>query len=275
MKNDSLSIAELKELAKEVAILILDISYKAKTGHVGSALSISDLLTVLYFSRLNIAPTNINSNSRDRFILSKGHAAAALYAVLYKKGILGKERLDSFGQDNGGLCEHPEIKDRGVEMTTGSLGHGLAFGIGIAYGQKLLGLKSSTFVLISDGECGEGSIWEAAILAPRLKLDNLTVILDYNKWQCFGSISDVTGLEPLVSKWKTFGWQVVEVDGHNIFKIKKNISLTPFKKEKPTMIIAHTISGRGISLIEDKMIGHYKVFNDKEYEMVRKELLRL
>ncbi len=271
---DNISVEKLKSLAKEVRLLTLDISYKGQTGHVGSALSISDILTVLYFSKLHIKKSILSSNKRDRFILSKGHAAAALYAVLYKKSILSEKILLSFCQDNG-LCEHPEIKDPGIEMSAGSLGHGLSFGTGIALGQKKLKQKNNTYVLISDGESGEGSIWEAALLVPRLKLDNLTVIIDYNKWQCFGKSNEISNLEPFGEKWKSFGWAVAEIDGHNIFQIKKTLYKLPFKKNKPSVIIAHTISGRGISIIEDKLVGHYKVFNEQEYKNAREGLMKL
>ena len=265
------TVTKLKKLAREVALLTLDISYRAKTGHVGSALSISDILTVLYFSKLNITLSLLKSDMRDRFILSKGHATAALYAVLYKKKIITRQQLYSFGQSEG-LCEHPEITQVGIEMTTGSLGHGLAFGVGIAKGLKMKKLKPQVYVLISDGECGEGSVWEAALLAPRLELDNLVVILDYNKWQCFGKVAQITVLEPLVGKWKAFGWNVIEVDGHSISQLKKIFSKLPLKNRKPTIVIAHTVSGKGVSLIEDQLIGHYKVFSDDEYIQARKEL---
>lgn len=270
-----MTIKTMRLLAKQISLLILDISYRAKTGHVGSALSISDILTVLYFSKMSVSLSDINKESRDRFILSKGHAAAALYSVLYKKGILSKKEFFSFGKDKGGLCEHPEIKNRGIEMTSGSLGHGLAFGIGISYGLKLKGKENCVYVLISDGECGEGSVWEAALLASRLKLDNLTVILDYNKWQCFGSTNDITLLEPLKAKWEAFGWKVIEIDGHNIESLKSTLEKIPFHSNKPNLIIAHTVSGRGISLIENKLIGHYKVFTKQEYLSSRKELEKL
>ena len=246
-------------------MLTLDISFKAKTGHVGSALSIKDILTALYFSVMGRG---------DKFILSKGHAAASLYAALYKKGILSEKELDFFGQD-GGLCEHPEAVTPGVEMTAGSLGHGLAFGVGIAHGQKLLKIKSRTFVLISDGECDEGSIWEAALLAPQLKLDNLVAIVDYNRWQCFGRTKEVINLDPLGDKWSAFGWEVKSVDGHNISDILKIFSRIPFRKGKPSLIIAKTNSGKGIPLIENKLIGHYKVFSEDEYKLAREHLEKL
>lgn len=261
----------LEKLAKDIALLVLDISYKAKTGHVGSALSISDILTVLYFSVMNIGKSNLKSPNRDIFILSKGHAAAALYAVLFKKDILSEKEIDSFGEDRG-LCEHPEIKTPGVEMTTGSLGHGLAFGIGMALAQKKLKSNAKTFVLISDGECNEGSTWEAALLAPMLKLDNLTVIIDYDMWQCFGKVSEIINLEPFLKKWSAFGWKVTEVQGHKINEIKNCFESLPIKERSPNLILAHTISGRGVSAIEDQLIGHFKVFTEDEYKIARLEL---
>ena len=224
---------------------------------------------------MNISKKSINSNRRDRFILSKGHAAAALYSVLYLKGLISKKLLYSFGSNEGGLCEHPEISTPGVEMSTGSLGHGLAFSIGIALGLKSLRfIKSRVFVLISDGECGEGSIWEAALLAPLLRLSNLMVIIDDNRWQCFGPTQKITNLSPLSSKWKSFGWNVVEIDGHNIQSIVAALK-SHTSDGNPTVIIAHTKAGRGVTSIENKQIGHYKVFSEDEYHRARLELLNL
>lgn len=254
---------KLQKIAKEIALLTFDISYRAKVGHVGSSLSICDILTVLYFSTMKVG--------HDKFILSKGHAAASLYATLYKRGILSLKELDSFGLDSG-LCEHPEVKTPGVEMTSGSLGHGLGFAVGTAYAQKLHKKNDRTFVLVSDGECDEGSIWEAALLAPKLRLDNLTAIVDYDKWQCFGKIKDVIDLEPFEDKWRAFGWEVRNVNGHKVAELSKTLSNTPFKKNKPNLIIAQTISGKGIPAIENQLIGHYKVFNEEEYQTSRKHL---
>ncbi len=268
----SLVKKSFKKLAKEVALLTLDVSYKAQTGHIGSALSVSDLLTVLYFDFLRIKKQSLRSKTRDRFILSKGHAAAALYSVLYKKKILTKQMLYSFGQNTQGLCEHPVLGDPGIEMSSGSLGHGIGFGIGVALGQKKLNQNAKTVVLISDGECGEGSIWEAALLAPRLKLNNLIVIVDYNKWQCFGKSDEISNLEPLTIKWKAFGWNVLEVNGHNLLNISHVFQKANKEKKKPTVIVAHTISGNGILSIKDKLIGHYKIFTEEEYLQAKKEL---
>ena len=284
---------QVRKNSYQVAKTILDISFNAHTGHIGSALSISDLVSVLYFSRLNINKGdwgnkgNTGKNDlRDRFILSKGHAAAALYSALYHKGIISKRELESFGMNDGGLCEHPEIFTPGVEMTSGSLGHGLAFGAGIAWGLKLVknleikvqssekkrtslfklnNRKPHVFVLISDGECGEGSVWEAALFAGRMKLDNLTVILDYNGWQCFGEMETITHLQPLTAKWRAFGFTVREIDGHNLKQIYRVYREVPFESGKPSIIIAKTVSGHGVKSIENKLEGHFKVFSEAEY----------
>jgi transketolase len=265
----NMKLSELTKVAKDIALLTLEVSYLGKTGHVGSALSISDLLTGVYFSVMNISKTTLTNMHRDRFILSKGHAAAALYAVLYKKGILTKKQFFSFGQDEGGLCEHPDIADPGIEMSTGSLGHGLPFSVGIALGLKKHRSMGNVYVLISDGECSEGSIWEAALLAGKGELDNLVVLLDYNRWQCF----DKASLDPVSAKWEAFGWDVQEIDGHDMKAIVQALKNTTKKKGKPHIIVAHTVSGKGISLIEDTLLGHYKVFAKDEYESAREELM--
>jgi transketolase len=263
--------ASLKKHCESVATTLLDISYRAHTGHIGSSLSISDLLGVLYIDRLRMK--GVKDPKRDRFILSKGHAAAALYSVLYYKGILTKRELESFGMDAGGLCEHPEITTPGIEMTSGSLGHGMAFGAGIAWGLKKLYKKPPhVFVLISDGECGEGSVWEAALFASRMRLINLTVILDYNKWQCFGTTDEVVHLEPVLAKWQSFGFGVREIDGHNLMEISRAYASVPIQTDKPSIIVANTISGHGISSIENQLVGHYKVFTEEEFLIAKKEL---
>jgi transketolase len=294
-------VSELHKLCKQVSQTVIDISYRAKTGHIGSALSISDLLTVLYFSRMNVRKNDWSqssrpiNDSRDRLILSKGHAAASLYSVLFHKQIIDKKLLESFGADNGGLCEHPELGTPGVEMTSGSLGHGLAYGAGVALGLKMLNHESGimnhekeakirniqnsqfkihnskphVFVLISDGECGEGSVWEAAIFAARMKLDNLTVILDNNGWQCFGKTKDITSLSPILKKWQSFGFSTKRINGHNIGDIIKSYQSVPFEKDKPSLICAKTITGFGIPFLENTLISHYKVLTEEEYKKCR------
>ncbi len=277
MSNRAPTDVRLVRMARSVALMTLDISFRADTGHVGSSLSISDILTVLYAGSMRNVGSRPDRADRDRFILSKGHAAAALYAVLYTRGILKKKELDSFGSDTKGLCEHPVIQDAGVEMTSGSLGHGLAFSTGIALGlKKSFGKKRRVphvYVLISDGECAEGSVWEAAMLASRLRLDNLTCVVDYNGWQCFGKTEEVSNLEPFIEKWQSFGWNVVQVDGHDVVALRK-VFHTPISEHMPRVVIARTTSGKGVSIIENKQAGHYHVFSKEEYVRARKELLQ-
>jgi len=263
---------EDRERVKQIKLLVMEMSYKAHVGHIGSAISIVDLLTVLYFHTLNISKASLRSPDRDRFILSKGHAAAALYAVLYKKGILPQKMLSTFAADEEGLCEHPEIKDPGIEMTTGSLGHGLPFGAGIALGLKKNNSPGRVFILVSDGECGEGSVWEAAIFASKHKLDNLTVILENNGWQCFGNVSDITNLAPFSPKWSSFGWGVVEIDGHNLTEIHTALDELPVIQGKPSIIIAKTRAGKGVSLFENQLSAHCKMLTESEYRLARNEL---
>lgn len=292
----TISIQKLTSIAHQVSRTVLDISYLKHVSHIGSALSISDILTVLYFSRLHINSKTLLSENRDRFILSKGHAGAALYAVLYKRGILSKKQLLSFS-DNEGLCEHPEITTPGVEMTSGSLGYGVGYGAGIAWGlskkmnselrienreKNKLKIRNSqftiqnssphVFVLISDGECGEGSVWEAALFAGRMHLDNLTVILDYNGWQCFGKSEEITRLTPIVAKWRSFGFATKIIDGHNIEEMQKAFKNLPIKKGKPSILIARTKSGHGIPLIENKLEGHFHFFTESEYRKAQRNL---
>lgn len=259
---------KLTEIARQVKLTTLDISYSANTGHIGSAFSIIEILTSVYFGTTNIDSKNFKSKDRDYFILSKGHAAAALYAALFHKGILSKKQLASFGKDYG-LCEHPEIHTPGVDMSTGSLGHGISYGMGLALSIKKQSKKNSVYVLISDGESNEGGIWEAALLAPKLELSNLTVIVDNNGWQCFGPTQEITSLLPLKEKWESFGWETLEVDGHNIPQLKKVLK-KPAKK--PKVIIANTTAGYGISLFENQLVAHYKALTKEEYEITRKEI---
>lgn len=266
------SNADLSRMRQEIKLLTLDMSYRAGVGHVGSAMCIADILAVLYGAVLNIHSGNISDPDRDRFLLSKGHAVAALYATLYRVGILSKQDIDRFAGHDGGLCEHPEITDPGIEMSSGSLGHGLGFGVGISWGMKKRKSHARVVVLMSDGECGEGSVWEAAVLAGRLKLDNLTVVIDDNKWQCFGRSAQITPRVTSEELWKSFGWNTRTVDGHDIPRLVNALSRPAASVSKPTVVIAKTISGHGISLIENKLIGHFKVFTEDEYLRAREEL---
>jgi len=261
------------QIAKEIRKKILKMMYESKAAHIGSCLSCVDILTVLYFKILKIDPKNPFAENRDRFILSKGHAVAALYAVLAKRGFFPEEILDTYYRDGGRLPGHSTVGSvPGIEASTGSLGHGLSMGAGIALAGKRDEKKYRVFVLMSDGECEEGSTWEAALFAHHHKLDNLIGIVDYNKLQAFGKIEDILGLKPLSKKWRDFGWEVKEINGHNFSEIKKAFSKIPFKKGKPSLVIAHTIKGKGVSFMENRMEWHYYNLNKEQYQQALKEL---
>jgi len=216
---------------------------------------------------------NPKDNNRDRFILSKGHASAALYATLAQAGFVGEGVLETFCQPDGKLGGHPDIDSiPGVEATTGALGHGFPFSVGIALSGKIDKKDYRVYTVLGDGECQEGSVWEAAQFAAHHKLDNLTAILDYNKLQAMGKISDILGLEPVARKWDSFNWVVREVNGHDIDKLMEVLSSVPFEKEKPNLVIAHTIKGKGISFMENVPLWHYRLPNEKETEISLKEL---
>ena len=213
---------ETEQIAKQIRIDILDMTYRAGTAHLASALSCADILAVLYGSILNFSVSDLESVSRDRFILSKGHAATALYAALKHKGVLDSAQIETYGQPGSLLEEHPSPKLSGIEAATGSLGHGLPIGNGLALASRILDQRFGVFVLMSDGECNEGSVWEAAMFASAKRLNNLTAIVDYNKWQATGRSQEVLRLEPMVDKWLSFGWQVEEIDGHNHAQLKES-----------------------------------------------------
>lgn len=266
------TINNLRKKTLVVRELILKISHQAQVGHIGSALSIADILTVLYFQILRTKPDDPKWPDRDRFILSKGHAVAALYSVLYLKGFFSKKVINSYCKNKGCLGEHPEHTIAGVELTTGSLGHGLSVGAGIALAAKIDQKKYKSYVLISDAECDEGEIWQAALTASHHKLNNLVVIVDYNKVQALGKTKDVLNLEPFAAKWSAFGWNVIEIDGHDTASLIKAFNIDPIKVKKPTVIIARTIRGKGVSFMEHKIEWHYFSTTEVQYQKALKEL---
>jgi len=252
---------------------ILKMIFKARVAHVGSALSVVDILTVLYFGILKIRPKNPKWANRDRLILSKGHAAAALYATLAQRGFFSKQRLKDYCLDGTKLAAHPVINCLpGVEASTGSLGHGLSLGLGMALAAKHDKKTYRVFVILSDGDCDEGSTWEAAMLAAHLKLDNLITIIDYNKIQALGWTKEVIDLEPFKDKWRSFGWAVKEIDGHDCQQIERTLKKIPFQLQKPSVVIAHTIKGKGISFMENKLEWHYQHPNKEQLKKALKEL---
>jgi len=261
-------MADYQKIAKTIRLDVLDMIYKAQTSHIGSNFSCVDILAVLH-EKMNLDKTL--KPDRDRLIYSKGWAAATAYAFLRRKGILNKRDIQNFGK--GKLLGLIEKGARGIEASTGSMGHGLPIGLGMALGAKRAGDKWKTYVLMSDGEMDCGTTWESALIAAHHKLDNLIVIVDYNKLQAMGRTNEVLNIEPLVDKWKAFGWEVRKIDGHNFREIEGAIVCPPLYHEKPIVIIANTIKGKGVSFMENKVLWHYKNIDDKEYNEACVELL--
>jgi len=264
---------DYKNLSTEIRKKILKMIFSSQTSHIGSSLSIVDILTVLYLKILFINPEEPWSEDRDRLILSKGHACASLYATLALRGFFPEEILDTYCLDGGMLSGHSTMRCvPGAEVSTGSLGHGLSMGAGMGIAGKHDGINYRIFVVLSDGECNEGSVWEAAMFSSQHRLDNLVAIVDYNKIQAFGRTEEVIDLEPFKDKWVSFGWDVREIDGHNFSEIEKTLSRLPFTKNKPSVVIANTIKGKGVSFMENQLAWHYKSPNREQLEKGLKEL---
>jgi len=261
------------ELANQIRIHSLQMVYSAKASHIGSALSIADILGCLYGGVLNIDPQKPEWLERDRFILSKGHACVAVYASLALCGFIDLSILKYYGQDNSMLSNHVSHNVPGVEFSTGSLGHGLPFGVGKALFAKKTGKKWKTYVLMSDGEFGEGSNWEAMLFAAHHSLDNLIAIVDYNKLQSLNTVEKTLNIEPLYDKFSAFGFNVIEVDGHDNVALKNTFLSIPSDINKPTIVIAHTIKGKGVSFMENKVEWHYKSPNQHELASAISEIM--
>lgn len=268
-----MSIQELEKTARQIRRDITLMMNRAQVAHTGSALSPVEILAALYFHAMKLDPKRPNWPDRDRFILSKGHAATVLYASLANRGFFPRIKLESFAQKNSRLTCHPSIQNvPGVEATTGSLGHGLAVGIGIALAGRKDKKKYKTYVLLSDGECDEGTNWEGILFAGHHKLDNLMVIVDYNKIQSFGRTAEVLNLDPLADKFKAFNWWVKEINGNNLKEVVGAIDEAKKIKNKPQCIVAHTIKGKGLSFAEDKLGWHYWNITDELLTQSLKEL---
>ena len=245
-------ISFLKEKAKEIRKSIVSMITEAKSGHPGGSLSATDILTALYFSEMNVDPTNPKMEGRDRFVLSKGHAAPAIYATLAEKGYFSKDELMTLRKFGSRLQGHPDMKKLpGIEISTGSLGQGLSVANGMALNAKIFDENYRTYVVLGDGEIQEGQIWEAAMTAAHYKLDNLCAFLDSNNLQIDGNVSEIMGVEPLDKKWEAFGWNVIKIDGHDFEEILSALDKAREYKGKPTMIIAKTIKGKGVSFMEN------------------------
>lgn len=267
---------KIEQKAQQIRKDIINIVYQAgpqRRGHPGPALSIADIVAVLYYGIMRINPKEPEWPDRDRFILSKGHASPVLYAVLALKGYFSREKYKTFRRIDGMLQGHPDMKRiPGVDMTTGSLGHGISAGIGMAISAKIDKKDYHVFVIVGDGECQEGLIWEAAMLAPKYKLDNLIAIVDKNGYQSCNKVSETVPMEPFKEKWTAFGWNVIEIDGHNIKEINAVLKLAVDHKDSPTVIIAHTVKGKGVSFMEGDNSWHQKALTEEEYQTALREL---
>jgi transketolase len=268
-----INIEAMQAIAREIRGDVLAMSHAKKTPHLGSSLSCVDIVVAAYWGVLRIDADNPWEPGRDRFILSKGHAATTLYSALARRGFYDPARLATYNQDGGYLAEHPCLRCvPGVEASTGSLGHGLPLALGMALAQRIQDYSYRCFVLMSDGECEEGTVWEAALFAAAQRLDNVAVIIDYNKWQATGRSDEVMALAPLADKWRAFGWNACEVDGHNIAELLYALENVPDGSGRPLAIIAHTVKGKGVSFMEDDNNWHYRTPTAEEFQAARKEL---
>jgi len=251
--------AELVGLAKRLRVRVINMTAAARSSHVGGGLSMAEILAVLYGRILRVDPARPDWPERDRFILSKGHACAGLYAILAERGFIPIDELSQFYQNGSRLSGHAtHTNNPGIECSTGSLGHGLPIGCGMALASRSAATPYRVFVVLSDGECDEGSNWEAALFAGHHGLDNPTVVIDYNKGQSLGNTNDVLRLDPLADKWRAFGWNAVEVDGHDVSALSAELDRVPPEKGKPTCIVAHTGKGKGVSFMEGSLLWHYR-----------------
>lgn len=268
-------MADLQFLAGKAAkirVNLLKMIFNAKMGHTGSSLSNTDILTTLYYDVMQIKPDKPDWEERDRFILSKGHAVESYYCILADMGFIEQDELNTFCQYQTRLIGHPNNKVPGIEMNTGALGHGLSVAVGMAKAAKMDNKNYRVFVLMGDGEQAEGSVWEAAMAGAHFGLDNLVGIIDRNRLQITGNTEEVMSIEPLAGKWKNFGWQVLEIDGHDYGEIKDSLSSAPVEEGKPTMILASTIKGKGVSFIENKAGWHHRVPTADELNQAVEEL---
>ncbi len=268
-----ISIKELENIARECRIDALRMVHTSREGHLGGAFSCMDLVTALYFGAMRLDPANPRWAQRDRFILSKGHACFAQYAALARRGFFPVENLETVKDSGTIFGGHPDRGQvPGVEVSTGSLGHGLPIGAGIALAGKRGREDYRVYVLMGDGECQEGSVWEAAMFAASYRLDNLTAIIDANSLQAIERTEKVIPMEPFTAKWEAFGWKAREIDGHNMRQIIETLNALPFETGKPSVIIARTVKGRGVSFMENEIMWHARPTSEAEYEQALEEI---
>lgn len=270
----AVDIRKLEQLARTIRVRAVEMSHQARTPHLASALSCIDILVALYAGEfLRVDPQTPQAPERDRVIFSKGHAAPALYATLAESGFFDKELLNSYNQNGAILAEQPSPGSvPGLELATGSLGHGLSVGLGMALAGRIQERFYRVYALLSDGECNEGSVWEAAMLAGAQKLRNLVAIVDFNKWQATGRSKEVMALEPLKAKWESFGWSAYEVDGHDLPALVDVLRNVPDGSGKPVAVVAHTVKGKGVTFMEDDNNWHYRIPTYEEVLLAQGEL---
>lgn len=266
-------IDQILKVAQNIRLDVLNMVYRRQAGHLGGSFSAAEILACLYFHHLKIDPQNPNWPERDRFLLSKGHAAAALYSILAQRGYFPHSDLEKWGHIGAHLQGHPDrIKTPGVEMSSGFLGHGLSIAVGLALAQRLGDKKYHTYVLMSDGDMQSGVAWEGVMTASKYNTTELTVIMDYNDVQLDGPSHEIMPLEPIIDKWRAFGFYVIEIDGHNVRQILDALDLVGNIHSRPAVILAHTTKGKGVSFMENKSKWHGIVPTTDEYELARQEL---
>jgi len=270
--NNKEDLSSSRELAAKIRGHSLRMSFATKSPHLGSMLSMADLLAVLYTHILRVDPNNAHWPERDRFILSKGHGGAALFAVLAERGFFPTAWLETYRRDNGKLSGHISHQVPGVEFSTGSLGHGMPVAVGMAMAAKQVAREHRVFCLMGDGDCMEGSTWEAAMFAAHHRLDNLVGIIDYNRVTALGQLEDVIELEPLDERWAAFGWSVLRVDGHDHEQIRQALSALPLQRAKPSMVVARTIKGKGARWMEGTVESHYAPPSEEQLAAALAEL---
>jgi Transketolase, N-terminal subunit len=270
--TNNIKVKELEMQAAKIRKRLVEVVCSAKAGHIGGGLSATDVLTALYLEIMNVDPHQPKMEGRDRFIMSKGHSVEALYCVLEAAGFITPEILDTYGKCGSILAGHPTIKVPGVEVNSGALGHGLSIGVGMAIAAKMDKKNYRTFVLMGDGEQGEGSIYEAAMAGSHYQLDNLVAIIDRNRLQISGCTEDVMSLEPMRERWESFGWEVLEMDGNNMAEILNTINDIDYANERPHLIISHTIKGKGISYMENEAVWHHGVPKESQQEAAIQEI---
>jgi transketolase len=271
---ERLSVTELDRISRRVRVRVVENSHRTDTPHLGSCLSCVDILVAAYFHALRLDPARPDDPDRDRFILSKGHGAPALFQVLALRGFYPLARLDDYGKDGSVFAEHPPAPAQlaGIEAATGSLGHGLPMGLGMALAARIQGRQYNVVALLSDGECNEGTVWEAAMLAAAQRVERLCVVVDFNRWQATGRSDEIMAIAPLAEKWRAFGWSTYETGGHDLDALGRMLSAVPDGSGRPVAIVAHTVKGRGVSFMEDDNNWHYRIPKAEEVAAAKREL---